>query len=442
MTIDLYKDDLASATDSDVYSSIEEFTGMRLPLADRPQEGYLLDFKAAWSDSALKTVAAFANTFGGLLLIGVSEKDGRPEQLQGVEMSRQELKTTIASSIASNISPTPSYEVREMGIPQATGYRLCVVRVRKGDRLYLLTKKGEPPVYIRNEDESRAADAARLQALLAIKQTSAQLSFSAEPAIQTLPMNSHNLYITRAPRNGEPQQRTRSDTFLTAYLFPSEPQIVHLDLAIEQRLHSIIREAYPELANHADERPIGQKPTFSEIHRRDWYQINYSDELIDHEMEWAIDSGGALYFIVQIRCRDELNQPGQEVWSLADLMTNLDRIIGIAHTFWDSLNYPGEAQLHAGLHVESLPLLERSGGGQTVHASAFYAKSTSRARAKPLSADALIKPSARGARGTGMVELTYSDRHSSHAFPVGLLTNQLLRELGYTVNLTDLTSLL
>jgi hypothetical protein len=29
------------------------------------QEGYLLDFKETWSDSALKTVAAFANTFGG-----------------------------------------------------------------------------------------------------------------------------------------------------------------------------------------------------------------------------------------------------------------------------------------------------------------------------------------------------------------------------------------
>ena len=60
--IDLYKDDLAGPEDKDLYAAIEGFVRASSLQKERTQEGYLLDFKAAWSDSALRTVAAFANT--------------------------------------------------------------------------------------------------------------------------------------------------------------------------------------------------------------------------------------------------------------------------------------------------------------------------------------------------------------------------------------------
>src|ERR1700675_3164387 len=167
--IDFYKDDLATPEDKDLYSAIEIFTRIALPQAERMQEGYLLDFKALWNDTALKAVAAFANTYGGILVIGVSDKDGRADEIVGVPSQRHELKTRIASMIASNISPTPPYEIRDVVFPDGSGRHLCIVRVRKGTNLFLLTKKGESPVYIRNENESVPADAARLQALLAIR---------------------------------------------------------------------------------------------------------------------------------------------------------------------------------------------------------------------------------------------------------------------------------
>jgi predicted HTH transcriptional regulator len=109
-----------------------------------------VDFKASWSDSALRTVAVFPNTFGGLLLVGVSEDDGRADQIVGIAAQRQELKTTIASSIASSISPTPPYEIRDVAFPSNPAQHLCIVRVRKGNALYLLTRKGEHPVYTRS----------------------------------------------------------------------------------------------------------------------------------------------------------------------------------------------------------------------------------------------------------------------------------------------------
>lgn len=74
--MDLYSADLQSVSASELYRGIAEFTRIDKPPADRPREGYLLDFKEDLSDRFLHSVAAMANTFGGLPIVGVSEVDG------------------------------------------------------------------------------------------------------------------------------------------------------------------------------------------------------------------------------------------------------------------------------------------------------------------------------------------------------------------------------
>ena len=75
---------------------ILEYTCINLTADQRPREGYLLDFKAELTDNVLKTVTAFANTFGGLLFLGIADdKDGRPEKIAGIEY-QGELKTRVA----------------------------------------------------------------------------------------------------------------------------------------------------------------------------------------------------------------------------------------------------------------------------------------------------------------------------------------------------------
>jgi hypothetical protein len=123
-------------------------------------------------------------------------------------------------------------------------------------------------------------------------------------------------------------------------------------------------------------------------------------------------------------------------------MTNLDCTIQVAHEFWDYLEYPGEAQVLAELHVDSLPLLERSGGTGAACAYAFYEGDGRRKRARPLPANALVKPAKQGSRAAAAIDLNYAFRFGSHSEPVALLTNQFLRDLGYAVNLADLRSLL
>jgi hypothetical protein len=445
--IDLYKDDLTTPADQDIYAAIELFTRMTSPQTERTQEGYLLDFKAMWSDSSLRSVAAFANTFGGLLIVGVSDKDGRAHEIVGVASQRQELKTSIASAIASNISPTPPYDIRDVAFPDGSGRHLCIVRVRKGNQLYLLTKKGDQPVYVRNENESRPADAARLQSLLATR--AVHIHPAAESTVSAFPPFPQHLYLTQAqalpPGQSVPAgyelQRMRSPTFLQIRLIPEEPQELRLDLMVEQELRLIVRKAYPELADNVDDiaRHIGA--SFTDFRLRDWYQVNYRETLRDYEMGWGIDSGGSLYFVTQVRCKTQRKDSAEEVWSLGDLITNLDCTIEAAHRFWDQLNYSGEAQVLAELHVEPLPLLERAGGFQVAYSSCFYEKAGLRKRAKVLTTDRVTRAAQHGTMATAFVNLTYATRWGSHAEPVALLANQLLRDLGYSASLDDLRSL-
>jgi ATP-dependent DNA helicase RecG len=76
-------------------------------------EGQTLEFKRQWTDRALEDLAAFANTEGGRLLLGVRD-DG---EVVGTRADDRELQR-IANLIAAHLGITPSVRVIEMqGLP-------------------------------------------------------------------------------------------------------------------------------------------------------------------------------------------------------------------------------------------------------------------------------------------------------------------------------------
>jgi ATP-dependent DNA helicase RecG len=85
----------------------------------RAGEGERTEFKAQWSDTALETLAAFANGRGGTLLVGVDD-DGRVIGWQGNE---QDLRATT-DRIANALRIQPSLEVRVL-----SGERVLVIDV-------------------------------------------------------------------------------------------------------------------------------------------------------------------------------------------------------------------------------------------------------------------------------------------------------------------------
>jgi len=73
------------------------------------QEGETLEYKRQWTDRALEDLAAFANTQGGTLLLGIRD-DG---EIVGVTVDDREIQK-IANLIASHLGITPSIRVVEM----------------------------------------------------------------------------------------------------------------------------------------------------------------------------------------------------------------------------------------------------------------------------------------------------------------------------------------
>jgi predicted HTH transcriptional regulator len=79
MNVDLFTDNLNALKNEELFAVIGEFCSVQ------PSEGWRHDYAEQWGDSALQKVAAFANTFGGLLIIGVKKGKHDTEcQLVGV----------------------------------------------------------------------------------------------------------------------------------------------------------------------------------------------------------------------------------------------------------------------------------------------------------------------------------------------------------------------
>jgi hypothetical protein len=130
MSVDLFTADFPSIKGADLYNAIVDFTRANLPPDDRTSEGYAIGFKEKWSEKGLRVVAAFANTFGGIIIVGVSEEKGKAKGIVG-EASISELTTRFAGSISANITPTPSYDIAECEVPGTRDRRLCHPSARR-----------------------------------------------------------------------------------------------------------------------------------------------------------------------------------------------------------------------------------------------------------------------------------------------------------------------
>jgi predicted HTH transcriptional regulator len=220
MAIDLFTADFLQLTGTTLHDAVHVITRADLPQDDRAQEGYMLDFKEEWGDKSLRVVAAFANTFGGVIVIGVTELKGKADKIVGV-LQNSELKTRIAGSIAANISPTPYYEIAECEMPNDPSRRLCVVRVRESKKIHYLLRKGQSPVYVRNEDQAIPAAAAELRQLVQREKESSDNSSRFEENLKPI---LDLLQVTKATGAGTSKERlqgrSKADSSLKVVVSP------------------------------------------------------------------------------------------------------------------------------------------------------------------------------------------------------------------------------
>src|SRR5258707_16515 len=100
----LFSDDLTSCQPAELQQAIMNLAQSGV------EEKFRLDFKEKWEpDKQCPDIVAFANSYGGLLVLGVT--DDR-QSFPGIPVpSKSDLKTQLASVIATRINPVPLFEV-------------------------------------------------------------------------------------------------------------------------------------------------------------------------------------------------------------------------------------------------------------------------------------------------------------------------------------------
>lgn len=418
MSVNLYNADLNSLGGTEIYSAIEEFVRLSEPESERLGEGWTLDFKEQWSDEMLKHAAAFANTFGGLLLVGVSEKGGKPQDIVGIQL-RSELKTQIASSISANISPTPSFEIAECLHPRDAARRIAVVRIRNVNKLHYYMK-GDKPVYVRNEDESRPANAAQLRSLIE-ERTREPVNVDTGQLLKEL---SSRLYVTSAKQAGTYEERkanrTRSSTSLTVLFRPAETLPFLFDASTEELFDSVIARGFPEVARRWND----DRAERLESRSSDSYGIEFWQRDLDFEMNW-------LFSPREVALVTQVNVPISgfgNSWSLADVVLNVAFLLRSANSLWKALDFYGEARVACELKVEQLELYRATAGFHSI----FY-------NSELFVVPAIIKGgSLTGSLTRAELGTTLISRTTDLSDTVSTITNQLLRGLGYSADLKTL----
>jgi len=283
MAVDLFSEDLDRYDNEGKYSALVQFCAARL------SEGWRLDYATEWDDRALEKVTSFANTFGGVLIIGVKKDKSDPEPLLNGVNSTTEYKTRIASSIAANISPVPSYYVYECHKPGEPNSKLCVVQVRNVNGFHLLTKKNIKPIHVRNEDETREADAADIRRLLernrSTEDFSAKLMERANETFASLRVRTDR----KMPVIGR-ETSTDSQSFLKIVLIPVEFRGSHLEKSHEDNLKRLIRNHYPRVqVTEPQAVSLLTEDRDSSFFEWIWYHTNNN-----WEMRWRITAQGQI----------------------------------------------------------------------------------------------------------------------------------------------------
>ncbi len=345
MAVDLFSEDLDKYDNGGKYAAIEQFCSSRI------NEGWQLDYAVTWDDRALEKVDAFANTFGGVLIIGVKKDKGDAEPLVTFVNSAVEYKTRIASSIAANISPVPSYYVYECYKPGEPSSRLCVVQVRNVNGFHLLTKKNVKPIHVRNEDETREADAADIRRLLERSKLAeglpAKLKERANEMVRLLRVRSGLQMLDKGR-----ESFTDSQSFLKIVLIPMEFPGAHLEKSHEDHLKRLIRDHYPRV-QRTDSQAVSRstEDRDSSFFEWSWYHTNNN-----WDMRWRITAEGQIAHATQIRSEHE------HAWSIVDMCDFLHLFLTLSSAWWEESGYFGDGVIFVDICTDSLPISHISQG--------------------------------------------------------------------------------
>lgn len=160
--MDLFRDELAGLDEAKLLA----FLALDRPPEQRPAEGARLDYKREEPKDLGEHVAAMANAYGGLIILGVEAVGTAPNALVGVLAGKGEADTRLVNIIATTVNPVPVIEPKVVPLRRKRGHQAIVIRVDEGERPpYMFIGGGKNVIPIREPGSTRRASLADIESL-------------------------------------------------------------------------------------------------------------------------------------------------------------------------------------------------------------------------------------------------------------------------------------
>jgi hypothetical protein len=410
--IDLFTAEFDRLKNDDLYNAIAEFARVS------PNESNRHDFKLQWTSETVQDVAAFANTFGGLLLIGIEKGQNDVQPLLRGVAAASELTTGIAMAISTNVSPTPVYDIAECYKPGETGKRFCLIRIKSSSTISLVTKKGLFPVWLRDVDRTTRADAAQLRWMIDRERKS---DSNVQDSLWTLAHETLDQMVVGydypvSPNWTVAQGWQRSRTFFKLALVPIGDTLLRLDRRAEDKFYRLIPSNYRRIGSTlTGTTPVAQD---GEERAASFYEYRWYHTGIKYENRWRITDRLLVAHATQIDYSGE--------WSLTDAVIYTLLLIKIGSKWWESLRYLGDGILFAELYPMELPLAR---GSSNHYATRFNPGEGDFG----MNADVLTTTTQRKPGARAFVNVNFANMRDDVPEVVTSLFNALLRDLGHAV---------
>ncbi|KKN26226.1 hypothetical protein LCGC14_0876890 [marine sediment metagenome] len=333
--------------------------------AQRIKEGFHLEYKADFSDRLKRVICAFANTWGGTILIGVGEdEEGRPKApVKGIPFKKG-LDTRVTSIIVDNIYPPVFCDKYVVTFNRnGTDRAVVVIQVPQSDMTPHALNDRED-VYIRTDDRNkleRRANIERIEWLLDRRRKSAELKqriyLDATDRLETIYKRPHLWWDKEKDAPHSPKF-----ALATFSAVPSFPYILDTSVDVISNLcrskslcsydyHGVVHGDFPELYSqkitqesvidyHYTERGNGLRYCEFSMYGLFLYQ----EPLLWHTQQGGVSTGiisclhviGRLDQFLEVARKfyDEIN-----VWGLIDLRLKIDNIFGNTISLHDDWSF-------------------------------------------------------------------------------------------------------
>jgi hypothetical protein len=386
----LFTGDISQVTLSDV----EQFLNLNASPSSRATEGPRLDFKQDVPQDLGWHVAGLANTYGGILLIGIETDKTRknvPNSISGADLGNDP-RARLTDKILASVHPRPDFEVHAIATsnPQR---RLAVVRVAAGTYPpYESSRGANPGIPVRIGDTTRQATLQEIEALLKNREAAGR-----EPEEVVKAYLEDSSFYCSIEATGSVKTLVRDPQFHKLLIVPRVLARLRLDSVFEQHFSELVRKVYRGEQNFMRAK---QAQTYNEgFHRYSRvlvYQFRISARAPCHRV-WRVWSDGALGFVAN-HSRSHVPEPAGN-FALEALL-----FLRLAHCLFEIRGYFGPSVIAYQISCPShkfgaefpIPDLEFTGHYDGVHGLHFDGPSTGQASeatsVEDLTWDTLLRP--------------------------------------------------